>query len=187
MKSTKLSISMYPAHLDVIDEYSRVLDIRAKNVRSTTVQKIIEEWTEDRGHAMVMAVSGRPLYRTAHPLGIGYPQLSDLTRVLDITQPIYVVSRVEIATGAVPEQRIDSHFIVVTQPDALNRVHYCRILVVQLVYHNGVAFAPDADEQLAQVEQKRVEIEQWLVGEGYQVRVGIVGLPAGVALVAGIF
>ena len=118
-------------------------------------------------------------------LPVGYPWLSNLTLALDKTQPVYVASCVEAMTGPSPAQRIDSHYVVVTQPDPQNRVHYCRIPVVKLVYHNGIAFAPDYAEQLAEVEQRQTEVEVRLAGEGYQVRVGMVGLPEGVKLIDG--
>ena len=118
-------------------------------------------------------------------LPIGYPQLRDLTLALDKTQPVYVAAYIEALTGPSPAQRVDNHYIVVTQPDPQNRVHYCRIPVVKLVYHNGVAFAPDYAGQLAWVEQKRAEVEAWLVEKGYQVRMGMVGLPEGMVLIEG--
>lgn len=118
-------------------------------------------------------------------LPIGYSRLGNLTLVLNKTQLVYVASHIEATTGPTPAQRIDSHYVVVTQPDPQNRVHYCRIPVVKLVYHNGIAFAPDYAEQLAQVEQRQTEVEAWLVGEGYQVREGMVGLPEGVVLIEG--
>lgn len=120
-------------------------------------------------------------------LPIGYSRLSDLAATLDLTQGVFVTPYVETTMGAMPVQRIDQHYIVVTQPDERNRVHYCRIPVVKLIYHNEVAFAPDADEQLVRVEQKRTEIERWLVGKGYQVRAGLVGIPEGVMMQEGEF
>jgi hypothetical protein len=60
-------------------------------------------------------------------------------------------------------------------------------LVVQLVYHNGIAFIPDYEEQLARVKQRRGEVEAWLVGEGYEARGGLVAMPQGVILVEGSF
>lgn len=120
-------------------------------------------------------------------LPIGYPRLYALTFALDKTQPVYIASYVEAMTGPSPAQRIDVHYVMVTQPDVQSHVHYCRIPVVRLVYHNGIAFAPDYAEQLAQVEQRRTEVEAWLVGEGYQVRTGMVGLPEGVVLIEGQF
>lgn len=117
-----------------------------------------------------------------HSLHIGYLRLSDLASALDPLQPVYVASLVESASGTAPGQQTDSHYIMVAQPDVLNRVHYCRILVVRLVYHNGIAFAPDCSEQLAKVEEARAKVEERLVGEGSTVRAGMVALPIGLTL-----
>lgn len=110
-------------------------------------------------------------------LAIGYPRLSDLITALDITQLVYVAPQVETTHGAAPGQHIDHYFILVTQPDDKNRVHYCRIPVLQLVYHNGIAFAPDYDEQLEKVDVMLGEVEDRLRGEGYNLRRGIVMMP----------
>jgi len=118
-------------------------------------------------------------------LPIGYTHLNNLIVALDQTQPVYVAPHIETTQGTAQGQHTDHHYIIITQPDALNRVHYCRIPVVRLVYHNGIAFAPDYGEQLARVESVRGEVERWLVGEGFKVRAGMVGLPEGVMLVEG--
>lgn len=120
-------------------------------------------------------------------LPIGYLRLSDLVTTLDPSQPVYVAPLVESTDGTTPGQQTDHHFIMLTQPDAQNRVHYCRILVVKLVYHNGIAFAPDYRERLAQVEQVRGEVETRLAGEGCTVRKGMVAFPEGLVLVDGSF
>lgn len=120
-------------------------------------------------------------------LPIGYLTLTDLIRALDPTEPVYVAAVVESIHGTVPGQRTDHHAIMVTQPDDRNRVHYCRIPVVRLVYHNGIAFAPDYGEQLRKVETVQGEVEARLVGEGFGVRMGMVGMPEGVAGVDGSF
>jgi N-dimethylarginine dimethylaminohydrolase len=122
-----------------------------------------------------------------HLLPIAYLHLPGMVSILDANQPVYVAPLVESAAGTTPGQQTDHHYIMVTQPDALNRVHYCRILVVRLVYHNGIAFAPDYAEQLAKVEEVRGEVEAWLVGEGYEVRAGMVALPEGMMLLEGVF
>jgi hypothetical protein len=118
-------------------------------------------------------------------LAIGYSRLTDFIPALDITQPVYVVSHVETTHGTVPGQRCDHHYIMVTHPDVRNRIHYCRISVVQLVYHNGIAFAPDCGEQLGKVDAVQREVEAWIVGEGFMVRQGMVALPEGIILIDG--
>lgn len=120
-------------------------------------------------------------------LPIGYLRLSDLAIALDSSQPVYVAPLVESTNGNSMEQHTDHHSIMVTQPDAKNRVHYCRIPVVQLVYHNGIAFAPDYRDQLAKVVQVRGEVEAWLIGEGFNVWAGMVALPQEMILVHGTF
>lgn len=122
---------------------------------------------------------------TDSPLPIGYPRLSNLMIALDQNQPVYVALRVETLYGTVLGQHTDYHYIMVTQPDDKNRVYYCRILVVRLVYHHGIAFARDYREQLATVEQVQGEVEAQLIGEGFKVRRGMVALPEGVMLVEG--
>lgn len=119
------------------------------------------------------------------PLPIGYLRLSDLATSLDPTQPVYVASLVESANGTAPGQHTDHHYIMVTQPDDKNRVHYCRLSVVRLVYHNGIAFAPDYGEQWGTVEAVRREVEAWIVGKGFMVRQGMVGMPKDHQLVEG--
>lgn len=187
MKATKLSISFYPAHIELIDRYAQTLGVRGNNVRSPTLQKIVSEWAEARGNTLFTSASGRPMYNHVHPMSIGYLYLSDLASMLDITQPVYVAPCVESNSGTAPGQHTHAHYIMVTQPDSQNRVHYCRISVVQLVYHNGIAFAPDYGEQLAKVEQVRGEVEAWLTGEEFKVWAGMVALPQGMMLVEGRF
>lgn len=179
MKATKLSISFYPAHLEVIDRYAQTLGLSGNHVRSPALQKIVSEWAEARGYRLLTSTTGRPLYNDVRAISIGYPHLSELAPGLDITQPVYVASHIETTHGTMAGQRSDHHFIMVTQPDDKNRIHYCRIPVVQLVYHHGIAFAPDYAEQLAKVETMRREVETWLVGEGYIIRRGMVALPGG--------
>lgn len=187
MKATKLSISFYPAHIEVIDRYAEELGLRGNNVRSPTLQKIVSEWAEAQGYSLLTSATGRPMYNRVPVMTIGYLRLSDLVDVLDITQPVYVAPHVETTYGSTAGQHTDHHFIVVTQPDTLSRVHYCRIPVVRLVYHHGIAFAPDYGEQLTKVETVRGEVEGRLVGEGFVVRRGMVGLPEGVVLVGDSF
>jgi hypothetical protein len=122
-----------------------------------------------------------------YPIFIGFLYLKDLSTNLDITQPLYVAPLIESTSWTALGQRIDHHYIMVTQPDVLNRVHYCRIPVVNLVYHNGVAFAPNYEEQLAKMDQMRGKVVAWLVGEGYEVRAGMVALPEGMMLLEGVF
>lgn len=119
------------------------------------------------------------------PLPIGYPRLSDLIIAVYPSEPVYVAPHVETTFGNIEGQRTDHHYIMVTQPDARNRVHYCRIPVVKLVYHNGIAFAPDYAEQLAKVEQVQGEVEGQLVGEGFTLRRGIVATPKELELING--
>lgn len=121
------------------------------------------------------------------PLCIGYLHLQHLAISLDPTQPVYIAPFVESDSGSALGQRTDHHYIMVTQPDSLNRVHYCRISVMQLVYHNGIAFALDYGEQLGKVEEIRSEVERWLAGEGYTIRAGMAALPEGVVLVEAAF
>jgi hypothetical protein len=121
----------------------------------------------------------------SYPLPIGYLTLADLALILDPTQPVYVAPLVESLTGTVPGQYTDYHYIMVAQPDDKNRVHYCRIAVVQLVYHNGIAFAPDYGEQLGKVGAVRAEVEERLAEEGFAVRRGMVGVLGGVGLMDG--
>lgn len=111
------------------------------------------------------------------PLHIGYLSLSNLAYALNPSEPVYVAPYVETTWGAAPGQNTDHHFIMVTQPDDKNRVHYCRIPVVRLVYHNGIAFAPDYAEQLEKVDVMLGEVEDRLRGEGYNLRRGIVMMP----------
>lgn len=120
-------------------------------------------------------------------LPIGYLTLADLARALDPTQPVYVAPLVASLTGTVPGQQTDHHYIMVTQPDDKNRVHYCRIPVAQLVYHNGIAFAPDYREQLGKVGAVRAEVKERLAEEGFVVRRGMVGVLEGVGLMDGSF
>jgi hypothetical protein len=110
-------------------------------------------------------------------LPIGYRTLTDFILALDPSQSVYVAPHVETTHGAAPGQHTDHHFIVVTQPDDKNRVHYCRIPVIRLIYHNGIAFAPDYAEELAKVEQVQGEVEERLIGEGFTLRRGMVAMP----------
>jgi hypothetical protein len=124
---------------------------------------------------------------TLYPLPIGYSYLSDLIVVLDPASPVYLSSHIEAISGDTEGQRIDHYYIVLTQPDHMNRIHYCRLSVVRLVYHNGIAFAPDYAEQLEEVEVVRSHIEERLEGEGFTVRRGIVALPQSWNLIEGTF
>lgn len=187
MKATKLSISFYPAHIEVIDHYAQMLGLRGNNVRSPTLQKIVSEWAEARGYTLLTSATGRPIYSLVYPMSVGYLRLSNLASVLDLTQPVYLAPQIETKYGTVEGQHTDHHYIIVTQPDPSNRVHYCRIPAVQLVYHNGIAFAPDYGEQLAKVEQVRGEVETWLAGEEFKVWAGMVALPQGMMVVEGRF
>lgn len=117
-----------------------------------------------------------------YPLYIGYPRFSDLTLSIDYTRPVYVAPIVEAKHGTVEGQRVDHHYIVVSQPDMLNHVHYCRVLVTKVTLLNGIPFALNYEEQLSQVERVRQQIEHNLVGEGLIVRVGVVAIPEGLKL-----
>lgn len=118
-----------------------------------------------------------------YPLPIGYPRLSDLIVALYSSEPVYVAPHIETTYGPTEGQRTDHHYIMVTQPDARNRVHYCLIPGVPLVYHNGIAFAPDYAEQLAKVDQVQREVEGQLVGDGFALRQGMVAMPKGLELI----
>ena len=118
-----------------------------------------------------------------HPLPIGYLRLQDRVSILDITQPVYGAPQIESISGTGPGQHTDHHYIMVTQPDALNRVHYCRLLVVKLIFHNGIAFAPDYREQLGKLEDARRVVHRWLGGKGQMVQAGMVVLPEGIRLI----
>lgn len=188
MKATKLSISFYPAHLEVIDHYAQTLGLRGNNVRSPTLQQIVSEWAEVRGYSLVASPSGRPLHHQLHSylLPIGYLHLNNLIDALDPTQPVYVAPHTEAIQGVAPRQHTDHHFVMVMQPDEQNRVHYCRIPVVRLVYHNGIAFAPDYAEQLAKVYSVLEEVTERLGGERYKVRKGMVAFPLNLQLIEAI-
>lgn len=124
---------------------------------------------------------------TIPTLAIGYQSLAAITAILDKTQPVYLASHIDSRNGNLPGQRIDTHTVIVTQPDTQNRVHYWRVVVCELVYHNGVAFAPDAEMQIRQVEQVRSEVGNWLMGEGCSVIAGMVALPTGSEWLTGDF
>jgi hypothetical protein len=180
-------ISLFPIHQEIVDIAARQLGLQG-NIFSATIQHILVDWARSRGISLRDSRDNLQNYAASHaPISIGYLRLSDLATNLDPTRPVYIAPFVESINGTVPGQRTDHHYIMVTQPNALNHVHYCRILVVRLVYHNGIAFAPDYGEQLAKVKQVRGAVETWLVGEGFKVWAGMVALPEGLVLVEGMF
>lgn len=116
---------------------------------------------------------------------IGYLRFSDFLSIVDISNAVYLAPLTESINGPTPAQHIEDHYIMVTQLDIKGCVHYYRVLVVRLVYHNGIAFAPDYGAQILKVDQVRYEIEERLTREGFIVRAGMVALPQGMLLVEG--
>jgi hypothetical protein len=77
---------------------------------------------------------------TRHTLGLGF-----------------TVALIDTATRGIGQHQDNKRTTITSwsriQPDALNRVHRCRMVVVKLVYHNGIAFAPHYGQELAKIEQ----------------------------------
>lgn len=176
-------VSLFPIHQEIVDIATRQLGLQG-NTFSATIQYILTDWARSSGIVSRNGVRNPQNYPT---IFIGYMLLKDLASALDQTQPVYVAPHIETVQGTTQGQQTDHHYIMVTQPDDKNRVHYCRIAVVQLVYHNGIAFAPDYREQLAKVEAVRGEVEAWLAGEDFIVRRGMVALPEGFLWINGSF
>lgn len=171
-RASTQGISLFPAHQSIVDKVVAMLGLEGSTF-SPAIQFIITDWARMRGLRDASPVE----FAASSSVFIGYLTLINFAIALEQNEPVYVASYIETTHGSIEGQRTDHHYIMVTQPDIQNRVHYCRIPVVRLVYHNGIAFAPDYAEQLAKVAQVQGEVEGQLVGEGFALRRGMVALP----------
>lgn len=119
------------------------------------------------------------------PLYIGYVRLDEWVCVIDSAAPIYAHLLVEQEHIQEGDRRIDHHRLVVAQPDALNRVHYCRMTVATLVYINGVPFDPQHAQVIAEAKRVYEQLVRWLA-QDFTVWQGLVAMPEGLVQAEGI-
>ncbi len=118
-------------------------------------------------------------------LPIGYRHLEDFTHILVRTTPVYVTTLIETTQGSAPGQHTNHYFLMLTQPDRHNRVHYFRLPVAEVVYLNSVPFDGDPAAKWQQADALRDAAEVMLIGKGYTVIEGMVALPQGYTFIDG--
>ena len=118
-------------------------------------------------------------------LPIGYRHLDDFTRILVRTSPLYATVLIETTQGNALGQHTEHYFLMLTQPDWHNRVHYFRLPLTEVVYLNGVPFDADPAAKWQLAHGWRDGIAEVLTGKGYTVIEGMAALPQGYTLIEG--
>lgn len=119
------------------------------------------------------------------PLYIGYVRLEEWVSAIDSAAPVYAYLLIEQEHSNEGDRRIDHHRLVVGKPDALNRVHYCRITLSTLVYINGVPFDPEHEKVLAEAKRVYEQVAQWLE-QDFTVWRGMIAMLEGLVQTEGI-
>lgn len=147
-----------------------------------TSEKTPESWGRTKlyqsKHTQAIPLPTPPLY-------IGYERLDEWVSVIDPAASVYVNLLVEEVHPNEADRRIDHHRLLVGQPDARNRVHYCRMTLATLVYINEVPFDPEHAQVLVEAKRVYEQIAMWLQRD-FTVWHGMVAMPEGLIQAEGV-